>query len=244
MRTMPWRFLTSSQIDGCAVFWRRNKVRLVENYGVEFDELARTFVQSLGQGDMQNREMLNRLLKNNIAMLMVFESIHTRGGSRSPPPQFCVANTHLYSNKDFPDVKLWQCERLVRELEALVIPRDLPLILCGDFNSVPSSAVYEYLSTQTVQPMHGDLKEDVAHILPPQSELMHNLRLSSSHASITGAEPKFTNYVQHFQGVLDYVWVSDHVRPAAVSQNPSEDEVSQPWGVCVCAARACVCVFV
>ena len=69
-----------------------------------------------------------------------------RLAGRGGPIQLAVANTHLYSNKECPDVKLWQCLSLVRELERLVLSRDLPLVLCGDFNSVPSSAVYELLA--------------------------------------------------------------------------------------------------
>lgn len=53
-----------------------------------------------------------------------------------------IANTHLYSNKDYPDVKLWQCLTLIRELEQLVLHRDLPLVICG-----VSVCLYIYIFT-------------------------------------------------------------------------------------------------
>jgi CCR4-NOT transcription complex subunit 6 len=35
----------AGKVDGCAIFWRRNKFRLVEHYALEFNELARSFAQ-------------------------------------------------------------------------------------------------------------------------------------------------------------------------------------------------------
>ena len=35
-----------------------------------------------------------------------------------------------------------------QELEKLVLLRALPLVLCGDFNSLTDSSVYELLTTQ------------------------------------------------------------------------------------------------
>lgn len=43
--------------------------------------------------------------------------------------QLCVANTHLYSNPELPDVKLWQCNALLQELEGFVHSRQLPLLV-------------------------------------------------------------------------------------------------------------------
>ena len=125
----------AGKVDGCAIFWRRSKFRLAEQYGVEFNTCARTVAQQIAESDEHEREILNRLTKDNIGVVVVLEVLlpNTRQNriNRMGPMQVCIANTHLYSNKDFPDVKLWQCHNLVRELEQLVCSRDLPLIICG-----------------------------------------------------------------------------------------------------------------
>ena len=82
----------------------------------------------------------------------------------------CVANTHLYSHPEFPDVKLWQCHQLMQWLEGIAMPSQnlassIPLILCGDFNSEPTSAVYELVSQQMVPPDHPDMQTDPADVL-------------------------------------------------------------------------------
>ena len=33
-----------------------------------------------------------------------------------------------------PDVKLWQCMTLMREVEQIAVARDVAVIVCGDFN--------------------------------------------------------------------------------------------------------------
>lgn len=68
---------------------------------------------------------------------------------RAPPRRkrrLCVANTHIYWDPEYEDVKLWQTWVLCQELEKLVLERQLPMLLCGDFNSMPDSAVYDLLS--------------------------------------------------------------------------------------------------
>ena len=46
------------------------------------------------------------------------EMTHDGLGNRLPTPMpFCVANTHLFWDPDYADVKLWQTYMLVHELE-------------------------------------------------------------------------------------------------------------------------------
>ncbi|CAN0242487.1 unnamed protein product, partial [Phaeothamnion confervicola] len=55
------------QVDGCAMFWNRNKFRVSENYTIELNECARGAVDAmhLRPGDAQ--QFLHRLSKDNIA---------------------------------------------------------------------------------------------------------------------------------------------------------------------------------
>jgi endonuclease/exonuclease/phosphatase family metal-dependent hydrolase len=101
-------------------------------------------------------------VQGNVALVVVLEEVDSGKASnplmsgmqsspmRVPPRRkrrLCVANTHIYWDPEYEDVKLWQTWVLCQELEKLVLERQLPMLLCGDFNSMPDSAVYDLLSS-------------------------------------------------------------------------------------------------
>lgn len=62
------RLLQWWQVDGCAIFWRRVKFRLAENYTVEFNECARRAVSAMpGLPPDDGHHFLMRVSKDNIA---------------------------------------------------------------------------------------------------------------------------------------------------------------------------------
>jgi len=225
----------AGKVDGCALFWRRSKFHLAESYSIEFNELAQrqaTQVFGLSARSDEGVAFLNRLSKDNVAQLVVLElaqpTLATRT-NRDPINQVCIANTHLYSNKDFPDVKLWQAWQLLQELENFVLSRgaNLPLIICGDFNSTPDTAVYDLLSRQAVHPGHPDVNvvtsDDIPNVLPDAMNITHSFQLGSAYQTVFGEEPVQTNYTANFKGVLDYVWYSvPNLRPLSAAPIPDE----------------------
>jgi len=236
----------AGKVDGCALFWRRAKFHLVESYSIEFNELAqRQATQVLGMNPRSEECMsyLNRLSKDNVAQLVVLESVSAQSQQsqqqqqqRRASNQVCVANTHLYSNKDFPDVKLWQTWQLLQELETFVMSRgtNLPLMICGDFNSTPDTAVYDLLSRQAVHPGHpdvnmsnncgsGDDGGSAPNILPDAMSITHSFQLGSVYNTVMGQEPIATNYTVSFKGVLDYMWYSaTNLRPLSTAPIPDK----------------------
>jgi len=223
------------KVDGCALFWRRTKFHLVESYSIEFNELAQrqaTQVLGLSSRSEEAVSFLNRLSKDNVAQLVVLElaqPTHATRANRDPINQVCIANTHLYSNKDFPDVKLWQAWQLLQELENFVLSRgtNLPLMICGDFNSTPDTAVYDLLTRQTVHPGHPDVNvtvgDDVPNVLPDPMNITHSFQLGSAYQTVLGEEPVQTNYTTNFKGVLDYAWYSvQNLRPISAAPIPDE----------------------
>lgn len=55
---------------------------------------------------------------------------------------FYLCNCHLFWDPKYSDVKLVQSYQLLTQIQALMQQEPLPLIICGDFNSEPHSAVY------------------------------------------------------------------------------------------------------
>ena len=99
----------------------------------------------------------------------------------------------------------------------------MPLILCGDFNSLPDSSVYEFLSTGQVRAIHPDLKRDPLGITSKASDFRHDLQLVSTHVSVTGSEPQFTNYTRDFVGTLDYIFSTPRLHPVSMFEIPNEE---------------------
>lgn len=166
--------------------------------------------------------------------------------SHAAAAQLCIANTHLYSNKDHPDVKLWQTWQLLQELESFVLSRSpqpanhssdisnqlsLPLIICGDFNSTPDTAVYDLLGRRAVHPGHPDLNaldDQTAHVLPDPLSITHSFQLGSVNQAVLGEEPLLTNYTLGFKGTLDYMWYSLGLMEAVgVFKVPEEDTLKK-----------------
>jgi CCR4-NOT transcription complex subunit 6 len=210
-------------IDGCAIFYRRSRFELSEQYGIEFNEAARQHFAS------NDRDVMRRLLKGNIGLVVVLQEVNRNG---RPGRQLCVCNTHTYWDPEFADVKLWQTWVLCKELEEFAVVRSLPLLLCGDFNSIVNSAVYELLATERVNQSHPIFspQRDPARILPDPNEIAHGLDLQSAYAFM--GEPKYTNYTANFVGVLDYIFFTkQNLIVSSVVDVSAEKEVSSQTAI-------------
>jgi len=193
----------SNTMDGCAIFYKRDRFAMIETYSIDFNEMSRR--------QTSDRTALRRLLKGNVALMAVLEDLSpppSTGGRRRRKRQLCVANTHIYWDPEYADVKLWQTWLLTQELEKLVMPRNLPVLICGDFNSMTNSSVYQLMTNTPIDESCAALTQDAnnSYILPQLHELTHRLPLASAYAAI--GEPKWTNYTGHFVGTLDYIWYS------------------------------------
>lgn len=222
------------KVDGCATFWKKNKFLMTENYGLEFNDMARQEASTLGLDESDARRFMNRLNRDNIAQIIVLESLSRTTGNRGGRSTLCVVNTHIYSNQQRPDVKLWQTMNLVREVQQFVSSRDLALMICGDFNSEPKSAVYEYvtngsLTTDTYPELQ--VEDSSIRILPNFHNIIHNMELASAMSTAFGMEPSYTNYTSKFKGTLDYIFYTPtRLRIMAVTAIPDENDLKHLVG--------------
>lgn len=203
-------------IDGCATFWKREKFQLIETQVIEFNQIA------LHKTDMRTEDMFNRVMsRDNIATAALLEFKKT--GAR-----LVAANSHIYWDHRYRDVKLVQIGMMMERLGEIVesfggLPakpavegepapptydkkekgRDIPMVLCVDLNSLANSGVYEYISTGYVPGNHEDFMD---HKYGPYTDkgLKHDLGLRSSCASF--GEMKMTNYTPTFDEAIDYVF--------------------------------------
>lgn len=214
-------------IDGCATFFRRDRFSHVKKYDVEFNKAAQSLTDAVVP-TAQRKTALNRLVKDNVALILVLEAKFGNQAVDNPGKRqlVCVANTHLNVHQDLKDVKIWQVHTLLKGLEKIAASADIPMLVCGDFNSVPGSAPHALLAMGKVDPMHPDLAGDPLNILRPATKLTHQLPLVSAYSSFAriGAglgfeqqrrrmdpntnEPLFTNCTRDFIGTLDYIFYS------------------------------------
>lgn len=124
-----------------------------------------------------------------------------------------VCNTHISCafetpSKQFAQVMvcLRQLERFQKHVARTYGTTTLPdVVFTGDFNSQPTSAMYEVVTRGTVSRRHVDFKS-VGNEDPPFSKLAHPLQLSSAYSTIHHTEPVATNVKDMFCGTLDYVF--------------------------------------
>lgn len=131
---------------------------------------------------------------------------HTRTGA-----VLLAASTHLNANWRQPHTQLLQCAGLSAALASLAEHHSASAITClGDFNSLPTHACYEWMLNCSLLGDHPTVK-DLAKcgLLPPGQRFTVpgvELTFTSAYAQCMGREPAYTNYVQGFEGCLDYLW--------------------------------------
>ncbi|KAA8541180.1 hypothetical protein F0562_025213 [Nyssa sinensis] len=114
---------TGDHDDGCAMFWKADRFRLLEGESIEFKRYG---------------------LRDNVAQLSVFES---------------GTFTVLY-NPSRGDVKLGQIRSFSSRAHMLSEKwGNVPVVLTGDYNMTPQSAIYEFLSSSELNIMLHDRRE-------------------------------------------------------------------------------------
>ncbi|XP_023696709.2 protein angel homolog 2 [Paramormyrops kingsleyae] len=122
---------TGRKPDGCAVCFKRDRFSLVSCHPVEF-----------------YRRGVPLLDRDNVGLVLL---LRPSGVAPSSGRGLCVANTHLLYNPRRGDIKLAQLALLLAEISRVSRPlgaaddTPCPVILCGDFNSVPWSPLYTFI---------------------------------------------------------------------------------------------------
>jgi len=214
-------------VDGCAIFYRKRKFTLVKKHLVEFNQLAMSNAE--GCDDMLNRVMT----KDNIGLAALLQTKDAAFDDSDPPPDpsqlnqpLLVCTAHIHWDPEFCDVKLIQTMMLMSEVRTILEesatsfrpgatktdPNSVPLILCGDLNSLPDSGVIEFLSSGRIAADHADFKElgyrDCLRKLSStenKNEFTHPFKLARAYS---GEELPYTNYTFDFKGIIDYIFYS------------------------------------
>jgi len=89
---------------------------------------------------------------------------------------------------------------------------NINIMISGDFNSLPDSAVYELMTTGKVSSAHPKLPMNIGLVdeqnikIPLFNNFGHEFSLSSAYFNIMETEPQYTNFNRGFNGTLDYIF--------------------------------------
>src|SRR5690606_5483275 len=86
---------------------------------------------------------------------------------------------------------------------------EIPLLVCGDFNSTEDSSVYQLMSGGRVAPDHLDLGQ-YQYGSFTRDGIEHPFSLRDAYAPLKGTQEQlpFTNYTPNFADVIDYLFYS------------------------------------
>ncbi|XP_069624613.1 protein angel homolog 2 isoform X4 [Ranitomeya imitator] len=118
---------TGSKPDGCAICFKSSRFQLRLVKPVEYF-----------------RQHIALLDRDNIGLVLMLQP----KTQRRDVPMICVANTHLLYNPRRGDIKLTQLAILLAEITEVAQIQDggfCPIVLCGDFNSVPGSPLHRFI---------------------------------------------------------------------------------------------------
>ncbi|KAI5168878.1 protein angel homolog 2 isoform X1 [Manis pentadactyla] len=122
-----YKMRTGRKPDGCAICFKHSKFSLLSVNPVEFYR--------------PNVPLLDR---DNVGLVLLLQPKVPSAAS----PVICVANTHLLYNPRRGDIKLTQLAVLLAEISSVAHQKDggfCPIVMCGDFNSVPGSPLYSFI---------------------------------------------------------------------------------------------------
>lgn len=125
---------TGTKTDGCAVCYNTKRFTTLSVSLLEFQR--------------HSTELMDR---DNVGIVLLLQPITEHGEGIKFQP-ICVANTHLLFNPRRGDVKLAQLAIVLAEIDRVVKQikikgTDCEIILCGDFNTLPSTPLYDLIAT-------------------------------------------------------------------------------------------------
>lgn len=202
--------------EGCATFYLDSKFTMLQ-HNVHF--LGQESDKVFHSADIQNENLRLKIKERYTDRSDVI--LVTRLKYKFCDHEIVIANTHLvWVNEYIPDVRYLQMGLAIKILNDYVNESCHSYILCGDFNSLPTSAAYKLATSG------GKIgKDDVSNIMKETndvdktmlttmvdvlSKLSLNLPLESSYAYILNSEPEVTNVDDEFECCLDYIFFGNN----------------------------------
>ncbi|KAI4887314.1 hypothetical protein NFI96_014692 [Prochilodus magdalenae] len=206
------------QHEGLATYYRRSKFKVIGQHDIMISEaLMNDAVHSMLLDKLDS----NPTLKEKVVQRSTTLQVTVLQSLSDPSKTVCVGNTHLYWHPKGGNVRLIQMAVALNHLRRVSEQHPGTLLFCGDFNSTPSSGLFQLLSQGSLPENHSDWASNGPEELI-QMELLSPYQLTSA-----CGEPAYTNYVGGFHGCLDYIFIEPQaLQVEQVIPLPSHQEVT------------------
>lgn len=224
----------SNRVDGCAIFYKNSKYILLDKQVISFSAIAIKRPDMRGEPDVYNRIMPkdhiavvaflenritgSRLIVVNthlaweghfadvkvaqVAILLSELQQMAEGYAKWPPCK--DKELFRFAKEDRPDGET-EVQPEPGPSMKYDSPTQIPLIVCGDFNSTVNSGVYDLLTQGSLSSSHPEIQGYKYGDLT-RSGASHPFSLKSAYTNISNWP--FTNWTPDFREVIDYVWYS------------------------------------
>ncbi|XP_041747734.1 2',5'-phosphodiesterase 12 [Coregonus clupeaformis] len=196
--------IKEKQHEGLATYYRRSKFKLLSQHDIM---LSGALTSDPIHEELLDRVSSNPALKEKVVQRSTTLQVSVLQCLNDPSKKICVANTHLYWHPKGGNVRLVQMSVALKQLQQVITQSypDASLLFSGDFNSTPSSGVFQLVSQGALPSTHPDWSSNGPDELCPM-EVSNPFQLSSA-----CGEPAYTNYVGGFHGCLDYIFMDPRV---------------------------------
>lgn len=205
--------------EGLATFYQSSKFKMRKRDGVSLNEIIKEkhiYMDLINKVGGNYKDMSKLLAQSTVLQVLNLEHIHM------PEKKLLIANTHLYSQKDMPEVRLIQAAICTHYVEHIIKEEELEsaaILFCGDFNSLPHSSTFDFMMNGTYKCCPSWKNNSSDHV---DTILKHNLRLDTACGT-----PEYTNYTQNFNGCLDYIFYSkNNLKVTDVVPMPNHEHVT------------------
>lgn len=233
-RAMGMQEEEARSVDGCAIFFKGSKFILLDKQMINFGQTAVRRPDAKGQDDiynrlwqkdhiavvifLENRQTGSRFIVVNahlywdptfkdvklIQTAILMEEITKLSNSYAKWPPCTDKTAFRFSEADGnPDAVPAEPAPSMEYSSG----DQIPLLMCGDFNSSPGSAAYNLIANGHLPEEHPDLEQRLYGNLS-RVGMTHPFKLKSAYGAI--GEMSFTNYTPDFKDILDYVWYSSN----------------------------------
>ncbi|KAM9361223.1 2',5'-phosphodiesterase 12 [Symphorus nematophorus] len=213
--------IKEKQHEGLATFYRRSKFQLLSCHDIVLNE---ALTSDPIQSELLQRVSANSALKDKVLQRSTALQVSVLEDLNKPGRKVCVANTHLYWHPKGGNVRLVQMGVALQHLSHVIseVAPGAPLLFCGDFNSGPTSGVFQLVTEAAVPQQHADWSSS-----GPEESCSMELLSAFPPLQSACSQPAYTNYVGGFHGCLDYIFIQpDSMQVEQVIPMPTHQEVT------------------
>ena len=214
-----YSFFSYNYSGGIATFFKIEKFRIINIKSFDYFRYAKKKLKA--DSRMEDPDFVKKLNSSFANITLLLEKLNDK-------KRFHISNVHIINKPSFDDVKTLMFYFILK-YNSNNIKND-PFILCGDFNSLPSSQVYKGITTGKISNVFEfDVNKSITPVLPIIKLKTHFTKnmMKSAYFEMFGKEPSYTNYTEKFKETLDYIFVNKHCQIVAVLEEPNIDHKTE-----------------